>query len=263
MIKQRILEISISNYRKFITILWLFFKIGPLLLMKWFVAIGLKKKFEIMINLKFRSKKIQLLLESTFTDIKLLTEIFFLEIYKLNGTFNPTFIVDAGANKGLTAVYFSILWPKCEIHCFEPNNALIPILKSNLKLNRVNAKVFDYAISEKDGYEYFDIHNNHQYSRLSENKTGIKVKTINLESFYKDQRIDLLKLDVEGAEERIVSSLKNFNIDCIMGEIHHDLIDEKRFFRLMSENYDFKKPRWQHFITNPTVEYPILIAMRK
>ena len=263
MLKQKTKEKMVTNYRRFLTTTWLFYKLGPLLFFKWFFAIILKKKFEIKINLKFRSRKVELFLESTFTDIKLLTEIFFLEVYRIDDKLNPKLIVDAGANKGLVSVYYNLFWPDCEINCFEPNPELIPILKKNLQINNVKFKVYNYAISNKDGYEYFNIHSNHQFSSLSEKITEHKVKTINIESFFDNKRIDILKLDVEGAEERIINSIKKFNIDCIIGEIHHDMIDENQLIDMLSKNYNLKEPRWQHFITNPNVKYPIVIALKK
>ena len=255
----RVIEI----YRKLISLLWLFFKIGPSLLMKWIISIILKKKIDLDINFTFRSKKISLCLESTLTDLILFTEIFLLESYHVEDINNPTLIVDAGANKGLSAVYFSSLWPRCIIHCFEPNKNLIPILKNNLQRNGVNAKVHTLAISDNDGYEYFDVSDNHQYSQLSKKETEVKVKTIHLESFFKNQKIDILKMDVEGAEEHIIRSLKKYNIDCIIGEVHHDRINEKQFFSLLSEKYHLRRPRLQQFLSNPNVDYPIVTAIRK
>jgi len=256
---KRVVEI----YRKLISLLWLFFKIGHFLLLKWIILIFIKKNIDLKIDFSFRSKKVSLYLESTLTDLILLTEIFFLEVYYVEKFNNPTLIVDAGANKGLSAVYFSSLWPQCAIHCFEPNKNLIPILNKNLKINSVNATVQNVAISDKDGYEFFDISENHQYSRLSKNETGVKVKTVHLESFYNEQKIDILKMDVEGAEEKIIRSFKKFNIECIIGEIHHDLIDENQFFKLLSKKYFLRRPRLQQFLSNPTVSYPIVTAIRK
>jgi len=263
MFKEKILQILILGFRSIMAIAWLIIKIKSFILLKWFFGIMLKDKFEIRIDFRFKSCDIKLLLESTLTDVRLLTEIFFIESYYICGVTNPKLIVDAGANKGLSAVYFHTLWPSCEINCFEPNKNLIPILEKNLRLNNVNAKVYNYAISDKDGFEYFDISENHQYSKLSDKKTGIKVKTINVESFYDNKTIDILKLDVEGAEEKIINSLKKFNIDCIIGEIHHSSINVNRFFRILLDNYFIKAPRWQQYIANPTVKYPIIVAFKK
>ena len=259
MIVKRVVEV----YRKLISLLWLFLNIGPILLLKWLFLIILKKNIELEVYFSFKSKKVSLFLESTLTDIILLTEIFFLEVYYIENINNPTLIVDAGANKGLSAVYFNTLWPKCPIHCFEPNKELLHVLKKNLQSNGVNSKVHNKALSDKDGYEYFDISDNHQYSRLSREKTGVKVKTVNLESFYNDQKIDILKMDVEGAEEKIIRSLKKHNINCIIGEVHHNLIDENQFFMLLSKKYHLKRPRLQQFLSNPSVNYPIVTAIRK
>ena len=256
---KRVVEI----YRKLTSLLWLFFKIGPNFLLKWIFLIILRKNVDLKIEFIFRSKKVSVFLESTLTDIILLTEIFFLEVYFVDNIKNPTLIVDAGANKGLSAIYYNTLWPQCSIHCFEPNKDLIQILNKNLKSNRVNATVHNAAISDKDGYEFFDISDNHQYSKLSNKETDTKVKTVNLESFYNDQKIDILKMDVEGAEEKIICSLKNYNIDCIIGEVHHNLIDKNNFFMVLSEKYNLRRPRLQQFLSNPTVNYPIVTAIRK
>jgi len=65
-------------YRKLTTLLWLFFKIGPVFLLKWIFLMILGKHVDLKIEFIFRSKKVSIFLASTLTDIILLTGIFFL-----------------------------------------------------------------------------------------------------------------------------------------------------------------------------------------
>lgn len=109
-------------------------------------------------------------------------------------------IVDAGANVGLFSLY---MLPKVkELYCIEPMTEHSDVL---LSLG-VGATIIKKALCNYDGTATFTINNNNTTC----NKIGngdVTVETTTLLSVFDEynlQKIDLLKLDVEGAEKMVI-----------------------------------------------------------
>lgn len=161
-------------------------------------------------------------------------------------------IFDVGANIGQTAIEFRRMFPDSTLHCFEP----LPDEFRSLKRNCASigaAHAYPLALSDKA--EIRDFYRNKKYSKSSglvnlnmdalsivkntHPKDGfdaagsafetIKVETTTLDRFAEEAhvaRIDLLKLDTQGAEESILSGAKSLlesgNIGVILTEISLD-----------------------------------------
>ncbi|MDA9920083.1 FkbM family methyltransferase [bacterium] len=122
-----------------------------------------------------------------------------------------TNVADIGANIGL----HSIILSRCgyNVTSYEPDPIHFKILKQNLKLNEIkNAKLINAAVSDKDGFSIFvRVIGNSTSSHLEGSKDNaygdlekFEVKTIHIDSVFKD--IDFIKMDVEGAEGKIILS---------------------------------------------------------
>tara|TARA_B110000971_G_C19937060_1_gene466878 strand:- start:298 stop:1032 length:735 start_codon:yes stop_codon:yes gene_type:complete len=160
---------------------------------------------------------------------------------------NPL-ILDIGANIGDSIFEFNkILKPK-KIYAFEPQKHCVKILHKRFSKNK-RIKIYDYAIDTKSGSNIFyeqgpgDVHagfykvnikskdhidlknkkiKNKNYINQINNK--VLVKTISLDQFINKEnikRINLLKIDTEGHEEKVLKSLKkNINkVDIILLEM--------------------------------------------
>lgn len=256
----------LSNIQAKITaITWLFKKIGFVKTTGIFFEILIKRPKEHLVKFKFQDNNVSMFVSGIRTDLAMLTEIFCFESYEIKKQIKPMLIVDAGANKGSATIYFGLKYPEAKIHCYEPNIDLIPILEKNIKLNGINAEIFNEALSDKSGTLFFERNDNHQYSKLTNNNTEIKVKAISLTEKYMGKTIDILKLDIEGEEEKVISSL-NFidpNIGAIIQEIHYDRVNYEKIFSLLKENnYKFENPYPQYYYLNSNVERPILLVSR-
>lgn len=241
---------------------WLFYKIGVLTTLIIIFEILLKKPREHIVKFSFCGKNIEMNIVSERTDLAMLTEVFCFEAYEIKKNINPKLIVDGGANKGASAIYFGIKYPNAKIHCYEPNKNLIKVLKENLNINSINAEVYEMALSDKDGAMFFEKNENHQYSKLTVTNTGLSVKTVKLGSVYSGQHIDILKLDIEGSEEKVLNSIENkLEITMIIQEIHYDKVNFDNILKkLKNLNYYIEKPYQQYKILNSKVQYPILLA---
>ena len=153
--------------------------------------------------------------------------------YYLPVYFNPKVILDIGANIGITSIYLANRFPDAKIFSFEPVIGNYEILKKNAE-NYKNIEVFNFGLGKKD--EVLDIF----LSDDSENFGGgsffpeaggvsnqkIKCQIKNIQSVLSEldlKIIDLIKIDTEGAEFDILTSLnKEYlnDIKWITGELH-------------------------------------------
>lgn len=138
-------------------------------------------------------------------------------------------IADVGANIGLTAYYFKD-YAK-QIYAVEPSKMHQDTLKTMLEYNKItNVTLCPYAISNKNGTEKFYLNENttaFHLGKFSNDNDFEEVETVTFDEFMKRNKldhIDILKLDPEGEESRIITSdgFKKWadKIDTVVGEWH-------------------------------------------
>jgi FkbM family methyltransferase len=132
----------------------------------------------------------------------------------------PAFhIIDAGANIGFLSMSFARLCPEGFIYSFEPDSENFDYLKRNRDNNKfLNIALFKTALGEQPGKgELYKLYNNNPgANRILTNKPNQHVisETIEisvLDDFKKTgavQRVDLLKIDVEGFEPFVLKGAK-------------------------------------------------------
>lgn len=145
--------------------------------------------------------------------------------------YNP-FIIDCGCNVWDSVTYFKYLYPNADIICFEPDPETYNMLCLNIKNNSFkDVQSYNLAVSDHDGtIDFFSNDSDNLTMSIYENRMPSSkkttVKTISLEKYISDRHVDLLKIDVEWAEDIIIVDLhkKNLlkNIDNIILEYHHN-----------------------------------------
>lgn len=147
---------------------------------------------------------------------KLWENIFEKEEYKIDLSHPTPLIFDIGAHIGLATIYFKSKYPQARILAFEPNPNTAKLLKLNIKANSLkDVKIIESGVWDKKGKNPFYIDNTSQnpwtwgdsfIKNIWNSQTPpqtISVKTIVLSALL-TKPIDLLKLDVEGAENQII-----------------------------------------------------------
>ena len=125
---------------------------------------------------------------------------------------NPV-ILEAGAHVGKDTERMSRMWPKGEMHAFEPNPKMYKKLKGRVKKRRLkNVSLYDMALSSKTGFCEFWVSNSYPgSSSLLEReinpgiyeKNFLLVKCITIDDWVEQnniKRIDFMWLDMEGYE---------------------------------------------------------------
>lgn len=145
-----------------------------------------------------------------------IAEIFFQRIYKFPDK-DLRIIVDAGANIGIASIYFKWRYPDAQIVSFEPNKEAVEYLRRNIRENKLrDVEIYDCALGRENTSTNFYVSKSVKGStsatlspadKSNGKETSITVKVRKLSDFIKEP-IDLLKLDVEGAEGEVLEELE-------------------------------------------------------
>jgi FkbM family methyltransferase len=123
-------------------------------------------------------------------------------------------VFDIGANIGNHALYWALKVNTHRVYAFEPIPATFALLSRNVEINALSGKLIPINAAVGDVQERVAIK-----SYTVRNTGGATVRTdrlgtipcIRLDDFeFSEQRVDLLKIDVEGFECRTVSGARNF-----------------------------------------------------
>jgi FkbM family methyltransferase len=163
--------------------------------------------------------------------LSLFEDMFLNDEYYVTLRRHPT-IVDLGSEVGLSVTYFATTYPNSQILAFEPDPASFALLRHNINANRMkNVTAFNYALSDKVGILPFYVDSKVEgsltmslYPTRQQRKITVKVKRL---SSFLTRRIDLLKMDIEGAELSVLTDLvKSRKISLISHmiiEYHHHI----------------------------------------
>lgn len=211
----------------------------------------------------------------------LLHEIFAAKNYAFK-TANPApHIIDCGSNVGVSIVFFKILYPQASVIGFEAGPDAFAALTKTVQANHLeHVTVYNKAVFNRDGVLHIPA------SHLSAGNPSGSVLTSSAEatatvaipcvklSDYIDREVDMLKIDVEGAESEVFEDLAKNNklrhIKQMIIEFHNMAKDQTRpslasFLQLLDAHnfvYIIHSPIRTPF--NITDDYPILVyATRK
>jgi len=151
-------------------------------------------------------------------------EIFKKEIYKFKSDNESPYIIDCGANIGLSIIYFKKLYPKAKIIAFEPDKTISKILKYNIdSFNLNDVEIIQKGLSNKVGKKKFFRHGaDGGRIALPEDKNNIiEIETIPLINYLR-KPVDMLKMDIEGTEYEVINDCKDllFNVKTLFIEYH-------------------------------------------
>jgi FkbM family methyltransferase len=183
----------------------------------------------IFCSFKFRP----LVLRKKTSDWNVFKAIFVRGEFKLPINIKPKLIVDAGAYTGLSTLYFLSKYPLAKIIAVEPEQSNFNLLESQTEkfpqVTRLRAglwsrntslKVIDRGL-DKWGFGVRETSPDEQFD--------VKAVTVDhLLEISGVEKIDILKLDIEGSEKQLFSS--NYEswlpkVNVIIIELHDDIID--------------------------------------
>jgi len=153
---------------------------------------------------RFLGHKMEIVDACTFLGGK--EEIFDKGIYEFKADTDEPFIIDCGANIGLSVVYFKQLYPNAKIVAFEPDQQIFNTLKKNINSFGLSDIILcQEAIWKEDGEIEFKIEGGFsgRIPKPEDTMDVVKVKARRLKNLL-NRPVDFLKIDIEGAEYEVL-----------------------------------------------------------
>jgi FkbM family methyltransferase len=203
-----------------------------------------------LIKLKPREIRYPIFVRQNSTDLLVFQQIFIYKEYLINyNNSNPKTIIDAGANIGLSAIFFANKYPDSIIYAIEPEENNFKILLKNINPYR-NIIAIKAAIWHQ--IEPIEINTSTLGEwaftispSINENRNKIKVVTIaEIINNYSLGVIDILKIDIEGSEKKLFKHGHELwlpKVSCIIIEVHDWIVEgcSETLFKALS-NYKFQ-----------------------
>lgn len=173
----------------------------------------------------------------------LLKELFEFEIYRFKSDTKEPLIIDCGANIGLSAIYFKRLYPNAKIIAFEPDPKIFSYLERNIaSFGFEGVELINKALwSDEAELEFYsEGADGGRIKEAGDREKIVKIKTEKL-SKHLSQKVDFLKLDIEGAEYEVLNECKHLldNVENIFIE-YHSFVDKKQnlslILKILEEN---------------------------
>lgn len=186
-----------------------------------------------------------------------LKEIFIEEAYRQQLQEKP-YILDCGANIGLSTIYIKRHYPDAEITAFEPDETNFSLLSQNIKsFGYSDVSLHKEAVWIDNTILQFS-NEGSMSSKIEETSTvnSIPVKAIRLKDFLK-REVDFLKMDIEGSEYVVVKDIadKLHLIKNLFIEYHGTFEQNSEFAELIDI---IKKAGFNFYIKEaaPLFDYP-------
>jgi FkbM family methyltransferase len=167
-------------------------------------------------------------------------QIFDEHIYRFRtGARNPL-IIDCGANIGLAVLYWKQLYESARVIAFEPDPVVFEVLSWNCQqFGLSNVRLINKAVSNQVGEALFYAEGADAghlvFDKVNGGRPAVPVATVRLSDFLDDE-IDLLKIDIEGAETVVLRDCEDLlhRVKHVFVEYHSFLGQEQRLDEIFS-----------------------------
>jgi len=167
------------------------------------------------------------------------TEVFILQEYKWEPHSETPRVIDLGGDiGGLTVLYWKSVAPGARVTLVEANPSTATVVRENLERKGLqDVEVINAAVSDEEGQATLYLHKPgagyHPLDFVGERVDmdpnlyyRVTVPMIKLSTLIEDEKVDVLKIDIEGAEGDVIRELAVTNklgqIDQILMEFHND-----------------------------------------
>jgi len=186
--------------------------------------------------------------QGTNIKIPLSDQLAFLELCQVFSSSNPwnrlvldrgpKTIVDLGAHRGFTPLYWKSRFPNARVYCVEMDKTNASTCRELFRFTDFEIKLSEAAIAALDGSATYSSHDQSARHRLSDVIANddtftfdgpiYTVPTFTLSSYFDSiglQKVDLIKVDIEGAEQHLLDSISDWapRVSMMLMEIHHNI----------------------------------------
>ena len=206
-----------------------------------------KKPYGDEVELHVLGVKKAIFLRPGTTDIRVFKQIFITKDYEFSYPIVPKTIIDCGANIGCSTVYFLEKFPEAQVIAIEPEQENFLLLQKNTSLYK-NINLYKAGLWHEECYLRVRDVGEGNWSFTVEKTdfpTDDDLHAITIEKIIKEAKfdtIDILKMDIEGAEREVFSAECSWlaKVNILIIEIHDKLKPgcSAAFFKVASD-YDF------------------------
>jgi FkbM family methyltransferase len=176
----------------------------------------------------------------------LFEEVYIPDVYYFSSSSSEPFVIDCGSNIGMAVLYFKRLYPNCRITAFEADDVTFKVLEQNVSTNGLeHVTLVNKALYDSKGTVTFYVSPNQpgqlvQSMRKESLATSVaKLVESEVLSDYVAREVDFLKMDIEGAEDRVMNDLfenqkLSFIKEMVIEYHHHMTQNEDRLGAFLS-----------------------------
>lgn len=167
-----------------------------------------KFKSDRLTGIRIKGIRSDISLSNYGPDVTTLFQVFYAGEYNFEVKNSPTFIIDCGANIGLSAIFFANKYPAAKVVAIEPGKENFIYLQKNLKPYQ-NVICINKAIWSKNvSMEIKDMGTGNWSLQTVETNESLEnsIESITIGqvmSAFSQENIDILKIDIEGAEKEL------------------------------------------------------------
>ena len=152
------------------------------------------------------------------TDLLVLEQVFLDREYQVEPIAPESieYIVDLGSNIGVTAMFWAQRYPDARMALVEPDPDNFKLLQRNTAAFRHRCVLLNAAVSDRGGETSFfrsDREYGHSILKTDDCVSEIQVKALTVSDVLREAefpRVDLLKMDIEGGEEIVMPTIRNW-----------------------------------------------------
>ncbi len=161
-------------------------------------------------------------------DLHVLKEVFLGKEYAVTPETPIRTILDLGANIGASVAWFALAFPDARIAAIEPNSDCFAHLQENVRPFQGRVTLAPIAVTTADGPLTFYQNQEHWGGSLIQRNASpsYTVQGQTLETTLANMgwtSVDLVKVDIEGAEYAIAADLARLQPRYLIAEVHPDL----------------------------------------
>ena len=166
------------------------------------------------------------------SDSRVWQQVFVENSYSLSLPSEPKLIIDAGANIGLSTVYFATRYPGAQVIAIEPEKSNFELLQHNTR-NYANVTPMQAALwGHRADLHILDPGKGEWGFRAvpcEDDELPNRVETTTIESLLQQfgyEQISILKMDIEGGEREVFKDTEKWLhcVDTIIVELHDNLV---------------------------------------
>lgn len=193
------------------------------------------------LNLSINGRNVPITMR--FGDIFVVGEILHQKQYALQTKLpDAPVIFDLGANVGISLAWFFGSFPDATLYGFEPHPDNVAFLHDNFGIYD-NVRIEAAGVGSETGtLSLFEGPSAAEHTLGAPDANGaLTVPVLALSDYMETnaiQKIDLLKIDVEGAEIDVLRGLGDRigDVTAMVGEIHETLIDDRDFYAILDNS---------------------------